>query len=238
MKRFVVGLVVLSGATVLWGAGAAQAATCSDYPNQAAAQRAADTRDADGDGIYCESLPCPCLKPGDGSSSGGSGSGSTKPKSTSGKYTRKSVKITRVVDGDTLKAREYNKKTRNYNGKTLTIRVIGIDTPESRKPGVPVECGAREATALMKKLALNKKATLVADSTQDYIDKYKRTLGYVQVGRRDVSRSLVAAGWADVYVYGGTAFKRVKAYRASKASASRGSKGVFGACSGDFHSEQ
>jgi hypothetical protein len=29
------------------------AATCSGYPNQAAAQRAADTRDADGDGIYC-----------------------------------------------------------------------------------------------------------------------------------------------------------------------------------------
>src|SRR3954470_21279360 len=41
-------------------------ATCADYPNQAAAQRAADTRDADGDGIYCESLPCPCLKPADG----------------------------------------------------------------------------------------------------------------------------------------------------------------------------
>jgi hypothetical protein len=38
----------------------ASAATCSDYPNQAAAQKAADTRDADGDGIYCESLPCPC----------------------------------------------------------------------------------------------------------------------------------------------------------------------------------
>src|SRR3954468_24760209 len=40
-------------------------ATCADYPNQAAAQRAADTRDADGDGIYCESLPCPCLRPGE-----------------------------------------------------------------------------------------------------------------------------------------------------------------------------
>jgi hypothetical protein len=39
-------------------------AVCADYPNQAAAQRAADTIDADGDGIYCESLPCPCLKPG------------------------------------------------------------------------------------------------------------------------------------------------------------------------------
>jgi Deoxyribonuclease NucA/NucB len=36
------------------------AATCSEYPNQKAAQEAADTRDADGDGIYCEDLPCPC----------------------------------------------------------------------------------------------------------------------------------------------------------------------------------
>jgi hypothetical protein len=29
------------------------AATCDDYANQAEAQRAADTRDGDGDGIYC-----------------------------------------------------------------------------------------------------------------------------------------------------------------------------------------
>src|SRR5919198_4502826 len=40
------------------------AATCSDYSNQRDAQLNKDTRDADGDGIYCESLPCPCLKPG------------------------------------------------------------------------------------------------------------------------------------------------------------------------------
>lgn len=39
---------------------AAAASSCSDYATQAAAQAAADTRDADGDGIYCESLPCPC----------------------------------------------------------------------------------------------------------------------------------------------------------------------------------
>ncbi len=43
---------------------AASAKSCSAYPNQAAAQRAADTRDGDRDGIYCESLPCPCLKNG------------------------------------------------------------------------------------------------------------------------------------------------------------------------------
>lgn len=34
--------------------------TCSEYPNQAAAQQAAATRDLDGDGIYCEALRCPC----------------------------------------------------------------------------------------------------------------------------------------------------------------------------------
>jgi len=42
----------------------ASAATCADYRTQADAQRAADTRDADGDGVYCESLPCECLRPG------------------------------------------------------------------------------------------------------------------------------------------------------------------------------
>jgi hypothetical protein len=50
--------------------GAHASATCSDYSNQADAQRAKDTRDQDGDGIYCEDLPCPCLKPGGGGGGG------------------------------------------------------------------------------------------------------------------------------------------------------------------------
>jgi len=54
------------------------AAVCADYPNQAAAQRAADTRDSDGDGVYCESLPCPCAGPG--STGGGSQQPARKPK--------------------------------------------------------------------------------------------------------------------------------------------------------------
>lgn len=45
-------------------ATAAAGGRCSDFANQAAAQRAANTRDGDGDGVYCESLPCPCLKKG------------------------------------------------------------------------------------------------------------------------------------------------------------------------------
>jgi len=52
-------LLLVAVAAAAWPPHA-RAATCADFPNQAAAQRAADTRDADGDGIYCESLPCPC----------------------------------------------------------------------------------------------------------------------------------------------------------------------------------
>jgi hypothetical protein len=55
------------------------AATCADYPNQAAAQRAAATRDPDGDGIYCESLPCPCSSASGGGDSGGGRDGGSNP---------------------------------------------------------------------------------------------------------------------------------------------------------------
>ena len=59
-RAAVLGLLVL--ATLLAVASPASAATCADYPSQAAAQRAADTRDPDGDGSFCESLPCPCVE--------------------------------------------------------------------------------------------------------------------------------------------------------------------------------
>ena len=72
------GLALFAALLVMgWASQPAAAATCSDYSNQADAQRAMDTRDADGDGVYCESLPCPCLKPGD---SGGGGGTPTPPK--------------------------------------------------------------------------------------------------------------------------------------------------------------
>jgi hypothetical protein len=62
-------LALLCAAAVMAGNADARpdarmAATCSQYSNQADAQRAKDTRDADGDGVYCESLPCPCAGPG------------------------------------------------------------------------------------------------------------------------------------------------------------------------------
>jgi hypothetical protein len=71
-------LVAIGGpaaTAALGGSPAMVASSCADYSNQAAAQRAADTRDADGDGVYCESLPCPCAK----GSTGGGGSTTVRP---------------------------------------------------------------------------------------------------------------------------------------------------------------
>ena len=60
----------------------ASSATCDEHATQADAQRAADTRDSDGDGVYCETLPCPC-------SSASPGRGQLQPaKSPSTKCTR------------------------------------------------------------------------------------------------------------------------------------------------------
>jgi hypothetical protein len=81
MVRAGIALVVTL-VVVGWTSPAASAATCSDYSNQAEAQGAKDTLDADGDGIYCESLPCPCLRPGDSGGGGGSPTPAPKPKSS------------------------------------------------------------------------------------------------------------------------------------------------------------
>ena len=56
-------VLVLALATVSPTAATANRAisVCADYQTQADAQRAADTLDADHDGLYCEALPCPCL---------------------------------------------------------------------------------------------------------------------------------------------------------------------------------
>jgi hypothetical protein len=62
-----VALTTIVTTTLADGPKAHAARTCADYQNQRDAQLNKDTRDADGDGIYCESLPCPCLKPSSGS---------------------------------------------------------------------------------------------------------------------------------------------------------------------------
>jgi micrococcal nuclease len=142
-----------------------------------------------------------------------------------------SYEVVRVVDGDTIKVRR--------GGQEKSVRLIGIDTPETRKPGVGVECGGKAATANMVKLAPEgAKARLSFDSTQDSEDRYGRLLAYVKVRGKDVQLEQVYSGLAEVYVYDEKPFKRVEKFQRAEEVAKNAGRGVWGQCGGDFHSEQ
>lgn len=221
-------------ALIVWPAGA-QAATCADYDNQADAQRAKDTRDADGDGIYCESLPCPCST-SSGSSSSGSSGGSSGSEPTPKPKPRKRARryratVTRAVDGDTIVAR--------YAGRTATVRLLGIDTPEkfAARSGSK-ECGGDESSAYTAQLVERYPSVyLRTDPTQDVRDRYGRLLVYVDV-RSSAGGSyqgrLLEAGWAKAYPYGPRRFQRYAQFRRAQARARAADRGVYDLCGGNF----
>lgn len=203
----------------------AQAATCSDYDTQAQAQRAADTRDADRDGIYCEALPCPCLKPGGGGS---------EPAPTPARPKKRAqvidARITSVVDGDTVKVRAYGAKRSRY-----TVRLIGVDTPETRHPTVGKECGGPKATAHMKRMGLRRKVTLTTDPSQDTFDRYGRLLAYITVNSTKANLGVrqLSAGWGEVYVYGGTKFSQYRNFARAERRARSAGRGIWRLCGDD-----
>src|SRR5207247_11012075 len=59
---------------------------------------------------------------------------------------RMAAVVTRAVDGDTIHVRD-------SSGRDVAVRLLGIDTPETHRPGTPVECGGREASASMARPA-------------------------------------------------------------------------------------
>ncbi|MGH2946073.1 MAG: thermonuclease family protein [Solirubrobacteraceae bacterium] len=204
--------------------------------------------------INCETLPCPCLAPdpragGDeAGGEGGRGGGSDERARPQRRSQRIKAKITEVVDGDTVKVRAYGARRKRYS-----VRLIGIDTPETRRPGVAVECGGRQASSNMYRLAFRKsrdtdgdelrddgsrgrRVVLRTDPTQDLFDRYDRLLAYVTT-RAGVSlqKRQLRAGRAEVYVYGGTPFRQVRLFRRAERAARRADRGVWDECRGDFH---
>jgi micrococcal nuclease len=99
-------------------------------------------------------------------------------------------RVTRVVDGDTVHVR--------LQGTDETVRYIGIDTPESVKPGTPVQCYAEAASARNRQLVAGRDVTLRTDAESR--DRYGRLLAYVY-RRGDgvfVNAELVREGFATI----------------------------------------
>lgn len=57
----------------------------------------------------------------------------------------------------------------------LRIRVLGIDTPETKKPGFDVACWGPEATEFARSTMLGQRVAMQPDPTQDSTDRYGRT---------------------------------------------------------------
>lgn len=104
------------------------------------------------------------------------------------------------LDGDRVKVR--------IKRKLKTVRLIGIDTPETKKSGVPIECAALQATAAMKKLSFRKKGKrrvgekvrLTTDPSQGKTDSFGRLLAHVNRLRdgKDIGADMVRQGWSTV----------------------------------------
>ena len=80
---------------------------------------------------------------------------------------------TRVVDGDTIVVEKIGK-----------IRLIGVDTPETKHPRKPVEYFGKEASNFTKKMVEGKRVRIEYDWQKK--DKYRRTLAYVYIMTNDV----------------------------------------------------
>lgn len=79
------------------------------------------------------------------------------------------VRVERVVDGDTVVVRA--------GGRLERVRYIGVDTPESVKPGVPVQCWAKRASRENAALVAGRPVRLVLG--REPRDRYGRLLAYV-----------------------------------------------------------
>lgn len=162
----------------------------------------------------------PSATSGQGSPTGGPGPTATsRPPSAGGGDTRTNAVVTRVVDGDTIEVR--------FRGRDLTVRLIGIDTPETVAPGQPVECYGPAASAFTERELEGRRVRLEFDVER--IDRYGRTLAYVWRGRELFNETLVRRGYAFVTTYPPNV-RYVDRFVAAQREARAQERGVWGAC--------
>lgn len=108
--------------------------------------------------------------------------------------TKQQVRYLNSVDGDTL-------KVMTKNGQTLTLRLLLVDTPESKKPGTPVQPYSKEAAAYLTNLVKTGNLTIQYDKGAP-TDRYGRQLVYLYRNGKMVNEQLVYNGYARVgYIY-------------------------------------
>jgi micrococcal nuclease len=127
--------------------------------------------------------------------------------------------VARVVDGDTIEAR--------IGGRLEDVRYIGVDTPETVKPGAPVQCFGPRASVFNHGLVERRRVRLVFGVERR--DVYGRLLAYVYLGHRFVNAMLVRRGLArSLTIPPNDRFAPL--FRGLELRAARAGRGLWGAC--------
>lgn len=140
---------------------------------------------------------------------------------TSGPYP-----VSRVVDGDTLWVQR--------DGKDVKLRLIGIDTPETRDPRKPVQCFGEAATTQAQTVLTGHQVMLETDQSQGVLDKYGRELVYVWVDGKLFNQQMIEGGFAHEYTYS-TPYRYQLQFKEAERVAANAGIGLWAAdtCGGD-----
>ncbi len=132
--------------------------------------------------------------------------------------------VLRVVDGDTLVARLDDEPGE------WTIRMLGINTPETVDPRRPVECFGKEASEKLKSLLpLDSRIRLAPDPKADERDKYDRLLRNVFLADdTDVNALMVRDGYAYAYLSFPLDAERKKELKGLETTAKQERRGLWG----------
>lgn len=133
--------------------------------------------------------------------------------------------VTKIVDGDTIKV--------EIGGETKTIRLLGINTPETKDPRKKVECFGKEASQKTTDLLTGKSVRLENDPSQGDVDKYGRLLRYVYLEDGTfINKLLINEGYAFEYTYS-IPYKYREDFKQAQKNAESQEKGLWAknACS-------
>jgi micrococcal nuclease len=133
-----------------------------------------------------------------------------------------------VTDGDTIKI--------NFNGKIETLRLIGMDTPETVDPRKPVQCFGKESSEKAKEILSGKKVRLEADPTQGDRDQYGRLLRFVFLEDGTFfNKKMIEDGFAHEYTFQSKPYKYQAEFQDAENSARENNRGLWApdTCNGD-----